>query len=180
MKTILILLTAILIASVSEAQVEISGKIFDEALQTPLAGVNIKLKHKLVGTVIDPQGNFMFTTQEKLPFDIEVSMVGYQTKSITIESNIPNLKVDMIELIYFGEEIVVSASRVQENILHSSVSVEKLDIRELNATGAPNFYDALANIKGIDAEQNRFDNPKSALCHTVICFFMSMKNFLSS
>jgi iron complex outermembrane receptor protein len=150
MKQLFLLLSALLIATISFAQVNISGKILDKVSQDPLAGVNIKLKHKLVGTVSNPNGEFNFKTKENLPFEIEISMIGYKTQAIKIESNNSNLAINMVEEIYFGEEIIVSASRVQENILQSSVTVEKMDIREINATGAPNFYDAIANIKGID------------------------------
>ena len=150
MKRLLLLLFITLIATFSYAQVEIIGKIQDKANQVPLAGVNIKLKNKLVGTVSNTKGEFTFKTSEELPFDIEISMVGYSTQVIMIESSVSNLEINMVEQIYFGEEVIVSASRVQENILQSSVTVEKMDIREINSTGAPNFYDALANIKGID------------------------------
>ncbi len=134
----------------SYAQVEVSGTIVDKVSQTPLAGVNIKLKDKLVGTVSDTHGNFKLVTRESAPFELVISMVGFQTRHITIERSIANLKIALAEQVYFGEEIVVSASRIQETVLRSSVSVEKLDIRQINASGAPNFYDALANIKGID------------------------------
>lgn len=150
MKQFYLLFITLLITTVSFAQVTISGKILDKDAQVPLAGVNIKLKYKLIGTVSKPNGEFDFTTKEALPFEIEISMIGFQTQSIKIESSISNLVIDMVEEIYFGEEVIISASRVQENILHSSVTVEKMDIREINATGAPNFYDAIANIKGID------------------------------
>jgi outer membrane receptor protein involved in Fe transport len=150
MKQTFLLIIILLISTLTYSQVEIKGKIQDNITQLPLAGVNIKLKHKLVGTVSNPDGEFTFNTRENPPFQLEISMVGYQMQTIDIASDIDNLKVNMVEEVYFGEEIIVSASRVPENILQSSVSVEKLDIREINATGAPNFYDALANIKGID------------------------------
>jgi iron complex outermembrane recepter protein len=150
MKQLYLVFFALLISGSGYAQVEIKGKIKDSKSQTPLAGVNIKLTHKLVGTVSNPKGEFYFKTAESPPFEIEISMVGYATQTIKINSNISTLSIDMVEQIYFGEEIIISGSRVPENILRSSVSVEKLDIREINAVGAPNFYDALANIKGID------------------------------
>lgn len=150
MKHPFLLIIILLISAFSYAQVEIKGKIQDNVTQLPLAGVNIKLRHRLVGTVSDPDGEFTFNTKEKPPFQLEISMVGYLKQTVNIESDISNLNINMVEEIYFGEEIVVSASRIQENILQSSVSVEKMDIREINGTGAPNFYDALANIKGID------------------------------
>jgi outer membrane receptor protein involved in Fe transport len=49
-----------------------------------------------------------------------------------------------------GQEIVVSASRVEESVMKSPVSVEKMDIRGIKETPAASFYDGLSNIKGID------------------------------
>ena len=131
MKQLFLLLSILLISTISYAQVNISGKIVDKASQVPLAGVNVKLKYKLVGTVSNPNGEFNFTTKEKLPFEIEISMVGYQTQSINIESNNSNLAINMVEKIYFGEEIIVSASRVQENILQSSLLLKKWILERL-------------------------------------------------
>jgi iron complex outermembrane recepter protein len=150
MKQFNLALFALLISGFGYAQVEIKGKIQDSESQTPLAGVNIKLTHKLIGTVSNPNGEFYLKTAENPPFEIEISMVGYATQIIKIDSDISTLSINMVEQIYFGDEIIISGSRVPENILRSSVSVEKMDIREINAVGAPNFYDALANIKGID------------------------------
>jgi len=150
MKQFFFVLISVVFAISAQAQVEIAGKIADKDGGSPMAGVNIKLKNKLVGTVSNPDGHFSFTTKEPLPFDLIISMVGYKTQTITVENAISNLEILMAEEIYFGEEVVILASRVEENVLRSSLSVEKMDIREINNTGAPNFYDALANVKGID------------------------------
>lgn len=146
----LTLIIALLISSLTYAQTEISGNIFDKKSKQTLAGVNIKLKDKFIGTVSNANGEFQLATSESLPFDIIISMVGYESYSITIERSISKLEISLSEQVLFGDEVVISASRIEENILHSSVSVEKMDIREINSTGAPSFYDALANIKGID------------------------------
>ncbi|WP_221766284.1 TonB-dependent receptor [Hymenobacter metallilatus] len=46
-------------------------------------------------------------------------------------------------------EVVVAASRVEESILQSPVTVEKLNARQLRLTPAPSFFDAIEHIKGI-------------------------------
>lgn len=150
MKQILTFFLALFIATVASAQVEITGTITDKVTQAPLAGVNIKLQGKLVGTISNKNGEFKLTTSDPLPLTLEISMIGYKTVTITVESSLSELDIRLSEQIYFGDEVVISASRITENKMQSSVSVEKMDIREINATGAPNFYDALANIKGID------------------------------
>ncbi|UOQ97393.1 TonB-dependent receptor [Hymenobacter sp. 5317J-9] len=47
------------------------------------------------------------------------------------------------------EEVVVSASRVEEGFLQSPVTVEKLSARALRLTPAPSFFDAIEHLKGV-------------------------------
>jgi iron complex outermembrane receptor protein len=47
------------------------------------------------------------------------------------------------------EEVVVSASRVEESFLQSPVTVEKLSPRALRLTPAPSFFDAIEHLKGV-------------------------------
>jgi outer membrane receptor protein involved in Fe transport len=79
-----------------------------------------------------------------------VSAVGFENQEKEISGSESNLDFKLNEQIIMGKEVVVSASRVEESILQSPVSIEKMDIRTIRDSPAPSFYDALANIKGID------------------------------
>ncbi|SHJ27914.1 iron complex outermembrane recepter protein [Hymenobacter daecheongensis DSM 21074] len=46
-------------------------------------------------------------------------------------------------------EVVVSASKVEESLLQSPVTVEKLTVRELRLAPAPSFFEALEQVKGV-------------------------------
>ncbi|MET4105202.1 TonB-dependent receptor [Hymenobacter sp. UYP22] len=46
-------------------------------------------------------------------------------------------------------EVVVTASKVEESILQSPVTVEKLNARQLRLTPAPSFFDAIEHLKGV-------------------------------
>ena len=46
-------------------------------------------------------------------------------------------------------ELVISASRVSENILHSPVSIEQLKVKDARLMGAPSFFDALEYLPGV-------------------------------
>lgn len=48
------------------------------------------------------------------------------------------------------DEVVFSASRVEESILQSPVSIEKMDLRDIRETASLTFYDALENLKGVE------------------------------
>ena len=46
-------------------------------------------------------------------------------------------------------EVVVSASRVEESFLQSPVTVEKLNARAIRLSPAPSFFDAIEGLKGV-------------------------------
>lgn len=141
----------LLLLSISAfAQVNVSGKVTDASTTEPLAGVSIAVKGKVVGTITDTKGNFSFSTNTPPPFQIVISSVGFQTQEKTVTGNVSDLNIVLSEQVTVGEEVVVSASRVEESVLKSPVSVEKMDIRAIQQTPASNFYEGLANFKGID------------------------------
>ncbi|MEM7107030.1 MAG: TonB-dependent receptor [Bacteroidota bacterium] len=132
----------------------ISGKVIDEAYNDPLAGVNIIVKGKVVGTISDPDGNFQLNVDQPPPFTLVFSFIGFETQEIEVTSaTINNLEIYMKEQSLLGQEIVVSASRVEESILESPVTVEKMDILSIQQTASPDFYDGIANLKGVHISQ---------------------------
>ncbi|SEA41130.1 TonB-dependent receptor [Pedobacter hartonius] len=46
-------------------------------------------------------------------------------------------------------EVVITASRTEESILRSPVSIERVDTSAFKLSAAPSFFDALENIKGV-------------------------------
>ncbi|MFC0184821.1 carboxypeptidase-like regulatory domain-containing protein [Pseudarcicella hirudinis] len=144
--TVLILLIGI----TSFAQTKISGKVSDASTKESLVGVSISVKGKVVGTITDQKGNFSLTTVTPVPFKIGVTIVGYAPQEFTITDSKSDLNIQMVEQSVMGQEVVVSASRVEENIMKSAASIEKMDIRAIRETPSVNFYDALANIKGVE------------------------------
>lgn len=149
-KSIGIVLLVVLVNIATFGQTRISGKVSEGATNAPLAGVSIKIKNKMVGTITDAKGNFSLETTTAPPFTIVVSSVGFENQEVNIEGGLSQLNIEMTEQAILGKELIVSASRVEETILKSPVAIEKLDIRQIRETASPNFYDALANLKGVD------------------------------
>lgn len=132
------------------AQTKLSGRITDGISKEPLAGVSIAIKGKVIGTITDTKGNFSLSTSVPTPFNIVVTSVGYEGQEITITGNRSDINLQLKEQVVLGQEVVVAASRVEESVMKSPVAVEKMDIRAIRETAAPSFYDALANMKGVD------------------------------
>lgn len=61
-------------------------------------------------------------------------------------SDADSLNIDETTL----DQVVISASRVEESILKSPVAIEKVDARAIRESPSVNFYDGLVNLKSLD------------------------------
>ncbi len=131
-------------------QTNISGKVTESATGEPLAGVNILVKGKVVGTITDVNGNFKLSINDNPPFTLVVSYIGYATQEVAVSNAATTIDIKLAEQTMLGQEVVVSASRVEESILESPVSIQKMDILAVQSTASDNYYKAIGNMKGVD------------------------------
>ena len=80
------------------AQNTISGKIVDSENQEAIPGANVIVLGSNTGAVADFDGNFTLNTSAELPLTIEVSYVGYSSKSFEVTS----LDQDIVISLDFG------------------------------------------------------------------------------
>lgn len=139
-----------LITQLSFAQTKVSGTITDATTKEPLIGVSVQVKGKVVGTITNTKGEFYFSVSTPPPFTLLISSVGYESQEMNVSGNSASINVALKEQAVLGQEVVISASRVEESVLKSPAAIEKMDIRTIRETASPSFYDALANMKGID------------------------------
>ncbi|OSY88919.1 membrane protein [Tenacibaculum holothuriorum] len=137
-------------SSLMMAQTTISGTVNDASLGGPLPGANIKVSRKAVGTTTDFDGKFTLTVTDTPPFTLEISSLGYGTKTVEITKNNQVVTVDLTENATSLDEVVVSASRTPERVMESPVTIERFDSRAIKNSSSPSFYDALENLKGVD------------------------------
>lgn len=129
----------------------ITGRVTEETTKETLVGVNIVVKGRIIGTVTDLDGKFRLQVNQAPPLTLVFSMVGFSSKEVVIsDANTTNLEVTLAEQTMLGQEVVVSASRVEESILQSPVSIEKMDILAIRETASDNYYKGIANLKGVD------------------------------
>ncbi|QSE99416.1 TonB-dependent receptor [Fulvivirga lutea] len=128
----------------------VSGQVTEGSSGDPLAGVNIVVKGKVIGTISDPNGNYNLSVDMAPPFTLVFSFIGFNTQEVEVTQSGATINVPMEEAALLGQEVVVSASRVEESILESPVTIEKMDIRAIRESAAPSFYDNIKTLKGID------------------------------
>ena len=143
------LIAGIFLAFQAQSQTKIEGHITDQ-LNEPLTGVNILLKGTVMGTITDLNGYFTLSVQKAPPFTLQVSYIGFAAQEINITKDQADLSIVMEEQTLLGQEIVVSASRIEESILESPVSIEKMDILDIQNTASDDYYKAIGNLRGVD------------------------------
>ena len=142
------------------AQTNISGKVTDAAGE-PLAGVNIVVVGKVIGTISNTDGDFSLKVSDPPPFSLEFSFVGFASQQIQIsDANTTGLSVKLEEQTMLGQEVVVMATRVDGSTMKAPVTVEKIDLLGIQQTPAPEFYDALANVKGVQFTSSSLNFPQ--------------------
>lgn len=133
------------------AQTTISGKVKDGSNGMELAGVNVIVKGRVVGTITNANGDFTLKVNDAPPVTLSFSFIGFKTQEIEIKNaNTTGLAVNLEEQTLLGQEVVISASRFEESILESPVAIEKMDVLAVQNTPADNYYKALGNLKGVD------------------------------
>ena len=153
MRKLLLVAFAMFSSVIMFAQTSVTGTVTD-VNGDPLPGANIKVERKSVGTTTDFDGNFVLEVTDVPPFNIEVSMLGFETLKVAITKNNQVVSAALAENATSLDEVVVSASRTPERLMESPVTVERLDIRAIRNTSSPSFYDGLENLKGVDVNAN--------------------------
>ena len=139
------------VSTLMAQSVTISGTVTDKSSKETLPGVSVTVKGKTIGASTNGSGKFSFTTTQNPPFTVVVSYLGYKTVEATVSSASTSLSIELEAQAVLGQEVVVAASRTPEKILESPVSIERVSAAAIKESGNNSFYDALANLKGVES-----------------------------
>jgi len=129
--------------------VEITGIVNDNEVRGPLPGVTVIIKGTTTTTATNENGKFYIKTNIRYPFTLVFSGIGFKSQELQVLSAQSKIAVALNTENTLLNEVVVSASRVEERILQSPISIEKIDIKAIKDSPAPTFYEALDNVKGV-------------------------------
>ncbi len=135
------------------AQNSVSGVVRDADNGEALIGVNILVVGTVSGTISDLDGSYTLTTTKELPYQLTFSLVGFGSQTVTVSENGQSIDVSLGTESIVANEIVVSASRVEESILQSPVTIEKLDLLALQQSTSSDYYDEISKLKGVHHTQ---------------------------
>lgn len=130
------------------AQTSISGKVSDDQKE-PLIGATVIVKGTTSGTTTDLDGNYRITVDLPTPFTLIYSYVGFAASEVSVDGSQKVINVTLSEESSLLNEVVVSASRVEEKLLESPVSIEKLDLQTIKSSASADFFDQMTKLKGV-------------------------------
>ncbi len=137
------------IAAIAQS-VTIKGTVKDASSKGTISAASVVIRGTTIGTYTDDHGVFSITARS-LPVTLEISAVNYSLKSVEVSSAAADLVIELEQTTALGQEVVVSATRTPSRILESPVSIERVGNASIRSAAAPNFYDMVVNLKGVDA-----------------------------
>jgi outer membrane receptor protein involved in Fe transport len=150
MKKSLPILFLSLLSTSMFAQTTVRGTVREASNGEVIVGASVSLKGKSGGTTTDVNGQFSLSTELTPPFNLVVYSIGLARQEFAVTDANSTLEISLSESLSPLNEVVVSASRTEERQLRSPVSVEKMDNTAIRGIAALSYFDATANLKGMD------------------------------
>lgn len=96
----------------------------------------------------DVNGSFTLNSTPSIPFNIVVSLLGYETKEVVVSSS--TISINLNPSVFEMEEVIVSTpfSNLENQ---NTISVSKINSETLQESGASVLADALQRIPGVSA-----------------------------
>jgi iron complex outermembrane receptor protein len=117
----------------------------------PGALVTVKGTYLVDGT--NEKGHFRLSGTFAQPVVLVVSYVGYETQEFTYKperNSVPITLMPSHEL----SEVVIAASRVEENLRQAPVTIDKLTQRQVENLTTPDLVTGLARVRGVDVSNS--------------------------
>ena len=150
---IIVLWAAAVLAGSAGAQ-SVSGRVLDDTGE-PIPGVNVTVEGTFLGTTTDTQGRFALQVRfGDGSQTILFSFVGYESTSRTLDGPTDNLTVALTPTIFRADEVIVAASRTDERLLETPVTVDKVSAMALERAPVTELMASLQSLKGVDVSRS--------------------------
>jgi len=113
------LFSLFLVSQLSGQEVLLEGKVFDSKSKEPIPYVNLSFLNTLKGTSTDEEGHFYIDIPENLlKNQVHISSLGYKDTIIVAKQLFDSKKFDMVEESYELDEVVVSETLGNSDVLN--------------------------------------------------------------
>ena len=140
------------------AQITISGQVVDEDNE-PLIGVNIRSVSSDQGTTTDFDGRFSISFDTVGPVKVLFTYIGYADQEMKFDKSDSDVNVIMFSGVGLGTVYVIGPSKKRESWVTAPVTVEIIDLPQIRRSYAPDPYDDIANVKGVQTFNSSLNFP---------------------
>lgn len=143
-------LLAVLLSIAAYAQtVTVTGTVRNNSSKENVPAVSVVIKGTTTGTYTNSNGEYSLNVS-KLPVVLVFSSVGYEQQELTVSDASKPIDIEFKVNNALGQEVVVAATRTPTRLLESPVTLERLSNNVLRNVAAPNYYEAIGGLKGVD------------------------------
>ncbi len=150
MSKVALFLFILLLPVIGQAQNIVSGVVKDAVSGEGLPGATVLVEGTTEGITTDIDGRFEFESSKKPPFNLQVSYVGYETILFPVERKTVGLVIRLNSSNQQLSQVEIKGSRISEERKKQPLTMETMDIIAIKQTPAPDFYDGLGNLAGVD------------------------------
>lgn len=139
----------------------ITGLVVAEESGEPLAEVNVMVKNSFIGTASDVQGQF--TLPELVPgtYSLVVSRIGYRQQiieNLSVEAGaVRHLEVRLEQDVLYSPQVIVTASRREQDIMESPLSVAVIGPRQIRERAAVSLVEVLPYEAGVNTVKGQLN-----------------------
>ncbi len=142
------------------ARGSLAGQVTDQQGE-PLPGVNIIVKGTTMGTITDARGHYFLRQIPAGQYTLIFSMIGYQSREIRhvriLDGKTTHLRVVLRQTAIETPALVVTASKKQQTIQDSPVSVSVVSEKEIEFRNTHNLQDAITFVPGVYLIHNQLN-----------------------
>ncbi len=155
MKNIYLIFLSFLLTTSVLAQNVVMGTVIDGSNGETIIGAIVSVKGTIEGVVTDQNGAFRLETEIPYPFILKVKMPGFEVWEIEVTEDEQTFLVSLGgDFSILGDEVVVTASRVEEQYMDSPVTIHKLKLKDIANHPSGEVYQSLSSLQGVQVNQS--------------------------
>lgn len=141
-----------LLSTIAFAQtVTITGNVKNASTTIGESGVTVSVKNGTERTKTDANGDFKLAVPS-LPVTLVITAVGFAPQEVTVSNAATPVNIHLMVSTSVGDEVVVSTTRTAVRLGEAPVTVERMSSATIRNVPAPSYYEAIANLKGVDMQ----------------------------
>lgn len=132
----------------------IKGKVIDASTKQPISFASITIakgsQTKAAGVSADVNGEFFIVVLSPPPYILQVSRVGYITRTVSYDSLNHNAIIELQEGSITLQSFEISGEKITEEELKQPVDIVRATQRDIQLSPSFNHMDMVGNLKGVD------------------------------